>query len=479
MNRQMRLALIASSLLACGVPANLAAQSDQSHYASTEILHIFTGAPDGQFAFGGLATGKNGALYGATQYGGSSLTCKDPLGCGAVYELVPPSVPGAAWSENVIYSFSGPSIWFPLSSPMVGPKGELYGTAYYGGPMGVGAVYELVPPSSPSGTWTETDLYIFSGAIGDPQNPEGGLVIGKGGVLYGTVEYAGTSPNCPELGYGGQYGCGAVFSLTPPASAGGTWTEQTLYTFSGGDGGAPLTTPFLGPKGELYGTTYYGGGSANCSSFGTPIGCGTVFELDPPVQPGGNWTETVLYSFTGSTDGGYPNSITYRAGILYGTVTFGGDPKYCGGFGCGGVFRLSPPASAGSAWRETVIYSFTGSPDGLYPAAGPVIGNDGRLFGTTRDGGDAQSCPQNPGCGVVYELTPTSDSDGAWVERVLHRFTADQGVEPTSPLVIGADGSLYGTTYIGGTSQACSPNNETFPSGCGAVFEVKPSSSHW
>lgn len=467
-------------LMSFAVPLGLAAQQEQSNYsddadATTEILHIFTGAPDGQFAFAGLVIGKNGALYGATQYGGSSPTCKDPLGCGAVYELTPPPFRGAAWSENVIYSFSGPYIWFPLSSPTVGPKGELYGTTYYGGPMGVGNVYELVPPSSPGGTWTGIDLYDFSGAIGDPQNPEGGLVIGKGGVLYGTVEYAGTSPNCPELGYGGLYGCGAVFSLTPPTSAGGTWTEQTLYTFSGGDGGAPLTTLVLGPRGELYGTTYYGGGSANCSLFGTVVvGCGIVFELEPPVLPGGNWTETVLYAFTGARDGGYPNSIAYRDGALYGAVTFGGDPKYCGGFGCGGVFRLNPPASAGGKWEENVIYSFRGSPDGLYPAAGPVIGKDGSLYGTTRDGGDAQSCPQNPGCGVVYELNPTFNSSGRWAERVLHRFTADQGAEPTSPLVIGADGSLYGTTYIGGTSLTCSPNSESFPSGCGAVFAVKP-----
>jgi hypothetical protein len=86
--------------------------------------------------------------------------------------------------------------------------------------------------------------------------------------------------------------------------------------------------------------------------------------------------------------------VAYRDGILYGTVTFGGDPKYCGGIGCGGVFELSPPAFPGGSWRGTMIHSFSGVPDGLYPAAGVAIGQDGRLYGTTYDGGTGRVAPR-------------------------------------------------------------------------------------
>ncbi len=311
------------------------------------------------YPFAGLATVKNGTLYGTTEYGGD-IACDAGFGCGTVFEINPPAFPGGAWTESVIYAFS--TFSYPLASPTVGPNGELYGTTYYGGSKGVGSVFELMPPSSPGGTWTETTLYSFSGAYGDPQNPEAGVVIGNNGVLYGTVQYAGLSPNCPESGYNSDYGCGAVFSLTPPASPGGVWTEQTLYTFSGKDGAVPLAGLAIGKNGELYGTTYFGGPSLNCSFYAAVIGCGTVFRLDPPASPPAPWTETVLYSFTGSSDGGYPNAVVYQDGVLYGTVTFGGDLKSCRSFGCGGVFELSPPASSGDFVDRICDLQFHGCP---------------------------------------------------------------------------------------------------------------------
>jgi len=309
----------------------------QAPHPVTEILHNFTAGTDGIVPFAGLTAGKNGILYGATEFGGAGTGCTDPIGCGAVFELVPPPYLGAAWSENVIYGFSRYS--YPLASPTVGAGGKLYGSAYYGGKNSVGSVYELTPPSSPGGTWTETDLYDFSASEGDPQNPEAGLVIGKDGVLYGTVQFAGTSPNCPYT-FSSEYGCGGVFSLTPPKSPGGSWREQMLYTF-------------------------------------------------------------------------------------------------------------------------------TSVPDALYPAAGPVVASDGAIYGTTRDGGDAGSCPQNPGCGVVFKLTPPSQSGEAWRADILYRFMADQAFTPTAGVVIGTDGNLFGTTLYGGAPTT------TCPGGCGAVFEVK------
>ena len=429
-------------------------------YGTAQTLHTFTDGTDGGYPFGGLAAGKNGVLYGTTEE--------------TVFQLTPPRSMGGAWTESTIYSFN---FGFALASPSVGPHGELYGTTYFGGTEGVGTVYKLTPPASAGGTWTETTLYSFSIAVGDPQNPMGGVVIGKNGVLYGTVQFAGTSPACPF--YPVSYGCGAVYSLTPPTVPGGNWTEETLYTFQGGIDGAVLYAGVsMGNEGELYGAAYMGGPGSQCAgTFYNPTpgfrpqsnaGCGTVFELDPPASAGGAWTETTLYGFLGGSDGGFPNALLYKKGVLYGTVTFGGNQSYCGGVGCGGVFQLSPPAFRGGNWTEKVIYSFESIPDGLFPDAGLAIGEDGTLYGTTRDGGDSGSCPQNPGCGAVFQLTPAADSEGDWQEEILHTFTATDGWRPTSSVVVGNDGGLYGTTFFGGgTSANC-------PVGCGVVFKVNP-----
>jgi uncharacterized repeat protein (TIGR03803 family) len=441
-------------------------------FGGAQTLHSFAGGTDGANPFGGVAVGQNGALYGTTFTGGVTPTC--PVGqAGTVFQMLPPTSPGDSWTETVIYAFTASDHCFayPLATPTVGPNGALYGTTYFGGPNFVGDVYELTPPSSPGGVWTETTLYAFSSAVGDPQNPVAGVVLGKNGVLYGTVQYAGTSQNCSII-ENGYYGCGAVYSLTPPASLGGAWTEQTLYTFQGGtDGAVPLAGLTIGKNGELYGTTYAGGTGSACTAhniagpyfFVQSPGCGTVFELEPPSSAGGAWTETVLYNFTGGSDGGFPNAVVYQDGVLDGTVTFGGNQKNCGGVGCGDVFQLSPSVEPGGAWNESVIYSFTSVPDGLFPGAGVAVGRDGTIYGTTRDGGDASACSQNPGCGIVYQLKPPQFWDPQWREEVLHRFTATDGWRPTAGVAIGNDGNLYGTTYFGGTVATCS---------CGVVFRV-------
>ncbi len=452
------------------------------------VLHSFTSGADGSFPAAGLTLGKHGVLYGTTQFGGTTATCAGG-DAGTIFQLTPPLSPGGQWAESVLYAFSSaagsvPSdcLAEPTASVTIGPNGELYGTTLFGGPHGVGTIYELMPPTAPGGSWTMTTLYAFDSPTGDPQNPQGGLVVGGGGVLYGTVQFAGTSAACPFFGL--TYGCGAVYSLTPPASPGGGWTYQTLYTFQGGtaDGAAPQTTLALGPNGVLFGTTPAGGPGALCgtnpfagSGFSPQsTGCGTVFELDPPGTPGGYWTETVLYGFQGKSDGGFPTGVMYHDGVLDGTVTVGGDPTNCGGVGCGGVFRLTPPAITGGSWTERVLYSFTGGSDGLYPYAGLAVGQDGSLYGTTRDGGNTGACAQNPGCGVVFELIPPRDSRGPWPEetaeqirpwreKILHRFAANDGWLPFAPLVIDKDGELFGTAYFGGDSVAC-------VGGCGVVF---------
>ncbi len=446
--------------------------------SGAQTLHSFAGGTDGANPVGGLALGANGVLYGTTTLGGTPSGCTNPPGCGAIYQLTPPSKPGGSWSESVIYAY--PTYSYPASAPTVGPAGELYVAAYYGGPEYVGDVSEFTPPATPGGMWNRTELYSFSYPGGDPQNPAASVVIGASGVLYGTVPYAGTSTNCGGV-FGTTYGCGGVYSLTPPATPGGTWTEETIYTFQGGsDGSFPITSLVVGKNGVLYGSTNVGGlgtfcvddtvqhiGFSSPATFATiPVNCGTIFELDPPATAGDEWTETELYNFEGKRDGGFPNALTYWNGKFYGTVTFGGDPRNCGGAGCGGVFELNPPAVPGAEWTEKVIYSFTSGRDGLFPGAGVALGSDGTIYGTTLDGGNDNACPANPGCGIVFQLKPPLFPGFGWRESVLRRFSATDGWMPMGGVTIGADGALYGATEYGGTSTTCA--------GCGTVFRVNP-----
>jgi uncharacterized repeat protein (TIGR03803 family) len=124
--------------------------------------------------------------------------------------------------------------------------------------------------------------------------------------------------------------------LTPPVSPGGTWTADTLYSF--GADIEPFGGVVVGIGGVLYGTTSDGGTGACFDEFGMNIGCGTVYSLTPPASPGGAWTYTVLYSFSGASDGDAPFAglVIGPHGELYGTTSSGGT------FGYGTVFALTP-----------------------------------------------------------------------------------------------------------------------------------------
>jgi uncharacterized repeat protein (TIGR03803 family) len=164
-----------------------------------------------------------------------------------------------------------------------------------------------------------------------------------------------------------------------------------LYSFGSSDGFHPFGPVVLGDGEVLHGTTGEGG----------PSGTGTVFSLTPPAYPGGSWAETVLCDFADSTEGTFPvgGVVIGPGGVLYGTTQQGGSSNE------GTVFSLTPPASPGNSWTETVLHSFTGGTDGGQPLAGVVIDNSGALYGTTEYGGiKKRSC--NSGCGTVFMLTP-------------------------------------------------------------------------
>jgi len=349
----------------------------------------------------------------------------------------------------------------PDGTLVAGSGGVLYGTTYSGGTGsacsgGCGTVFSLTPPASAGAPWIEAVLYNFQGGSNDGANPFAGIAIGSGGVLYGTTSGGGSSANC-----GGAYGCGTIFSLTPPAAPGASWTEAALHIFTGGsDGGLPYGGLVIGKSGVLYGTAEVGG------SFGSPLGfAGVVFSMTPPSTPGGSWTETVLHGFTGS-DGAFPfgGVAIGHGGVLYGTTNIGGDFSCSADSqGCGTVFSLTPPVAPGGSWTETVLYSFTGSPDGAGPGAGIVIGSGGVLYGTTFGGGAGSPC--SGGCGGVFSLMPPASPGGQWSEAVLHSFAGTDGANPDASVVLSSGGVIYGTTHAGGTD------------GGGTVYSLTPPAS--
>jgi hypothetical protein len=309
--------------------------------------------------------------------------------------------------------------------------------------------------------WNEKVLYSFQG-IPDGATPVGGVVFDSAGNLYGATTDGGAD-NCPGIAQ-----CGTVFELKPPAQKGGTWTETVLYVFKGktaNDGSTPAGGVILDKQGNIYGTTGYGG-SGDCVLLGTKTGCGTVWELNPPNEKDGKWTETILYSFQSAKDGWLPQgALTFdSAGNLYGATEFGGNKgTTCNSlFGgqCGTVFELSPPSRSSRKWIEKVLHNFAGgtkgerSSDGAEPNGGLVLDGTGNIFGTTYYGGDnAGKCDGGVGgigCGAVFKLVPPAVEGGAWIEKILFRLDGHDGVDPASGVFLDKRGIAYFTTIAGG-----------------------------
>ena len=372
------------------------------------------------------------------------------------------SLPRAhAQTEAVIYSFGSniTDAQRPYGALAQDKAGNLYGTTPQGGAHNSGTVFELSPVT---GGWQETVLHSFTGGH-DGAVPYASVVFGPNGNLYGTSEFGG------NLTVGGGSGLGVVFELSP--AVGGGWNETVLHVFSGGKDGAVPQGLAFDPKGNLFGLARQGGTSVYCNQ-GT--GCGTVFELTP--KTGGGWSFGVIHIFTGGLDGGTPGLGMGPAvdanGNLYATTTFGGNPKYCVSsnqltVGCGVAFKLSQTTSGG--WKETVLYRFFGFADGFSPSSVLVPDAAGNIHGTAASGGSqAGLCRENFGCGVVFELTPTSS--GLWNQTPIHTFSwFPDGEDPIGGLVADGAGNLYGPTRGGGDTNC----------DCGTVFKMAHGASGW
>lgn len=386
----------------CGVVFKLTPPSSGSGSWTETVLYTFTGSSDGSYPQAGLVFDLKGNLYGTASSGGdtSGSNCTPFGGCGVVFELTPPSGGSGAWTETVIHTFTGePDGSLPYAGLIFDSLGKnLYGTTVGGGAYNFGTVFELSPPPSGKGAWTEDVLYSFTGVI-DGNNPFASLIFDPSGNLYGTA-------------FGGSRGSGVAFELSPPSGDTALWTENVLYNFAGAkDGGSPYGNLIFDSNGNLYSTAAIGGDThgSNCKTTG---GCGVVFELTPPSDGSGSWTETVLYAFTDGTDGGYPEAgLIFESGSLYGTAVDGGNttgPNCSASSGCGVVFKLIPPSGGSKSWTESVLYTFNGGTDGAFPYASLTSDLNGDLYSTAYGGGDlsGSNCAGIGGCGVAFELTP-------------------------------------------------------------------------
>jgi uncharacterized repeat protein (TIGR03803 family) len=334
------------------------------------VLHSFKSGADGANPIVGIVRDAAGNLYGTTQFGGGS-GC-DGSGCGTVFKL------RRTGQETSRYSLTGGADGsFPLAGVVRDTEGNLYGTAAAGA-TDFGTVFRL------DAAGKETTLYTFAGGT-DGAAPRGNLVLDTEGNLYGVTQEGGIL----ECAIGSGNGCGTVFKLD-----GTTGAKTVLYGFTGGaDGSLPFGGVMRDAAGNLYGTTTTGGDLSTCGGYG----CGTVFKLDTTGKL------AVLHRFTGGADGNTPYAAVIEdlAGNLYGTTWRGGNLSACSGFGCGTVFKLDVTG------KETVLYTFTGGTDGSGPYYGALIRDDaGNLYGTTLRGGDLSACG-GLGCGTVFKIDRT------------------------------------------------------------------------
>lgn len=438
MSRQESVVRIAC-LVALAACILLAAQGFSQ---SVSTAYRFKWRSDGAWPMATMVADSAGNLYGTTFEGGGNANCGSdggtPWGCGTVFELTPPAEAGQGWTETILYSFTnGADGANPAGGVVFDQADNLYGVTNYAGANHAGTVYQLKPPASGSGPWTENTIYNLTSTLSGYDFPTY-LVFDKTGNLYG---------------YNMGYSFGSVFQLSPPAAGSGTWTYEQIYSFNGppNDGGDPLGGLALDSSGNLYGVTNVGGSSSNCAP-----GCGTVFRLAPPLAKGGSWKETVLYNFQGQPDANYPEGgvLIGKNGNLFGTTHAGGaNGAVYGGYGT--VFELAKPKQAGSTWVESVLYSFESNNNGAGPLGTLIQDGRGNVYG--------MAVP------IVFELSPPSVEGGDWTETTLYNFVNWPGL---GEMVAGlarrttTGNSLYGVTQGGGICNTHQCN--------GTVFSITP-----
>ncbi len=394
------------------------------------VLYAFKGYPDGANPGGGVLVDKNGAIFGTTYSGGSGQN--GPPGWGTVYELAPS---GGTYAETILDAYTGADGAWSTSSPIQDASGDLFVTTQAGGPSGSnGTATEL----SPAGGG-----YGVAASYGFPS--DGGLGPWGPPLLQGSTLYVASYTTY----VGSQTYQGGIYALSTPGLG-----ATNLYVFKGppNDGAMPTSALVADAKGTLYGTTVNGGSATACAN-----GCGTVFSFVPSKSGG---TEKVLWSFQGGKSGGKDGAFPYGGvvvdseGNLYGTTSKGGAN------GEGTIFELTP---SGKGYKEKILHTFSGGisggPDGGSPLAGVTLKGT-TLYGTTSYGGAGSACA----CGTIYKI-----GKGGAGYAVLHSFSGSDGSLPEYGALTVEGTALYGTTELGGISNAdCAQGS------CGEVYRFVP-----
>lgn len=445
-------AILAYTLLvACGggrgfspsLQAGSGARTPQTTAWNETILHRFQGGTDGAVPAVAAPLYLDGILYGTTTYGGSSACAvsSSPAGCGTVFRI-----DSSGSGYKVLHRFQktgteGNTVWAGLSTA----KGTLYGTTEWGG--GQGDSYQQCFGNAGCGTLFELDpsnnkfksLHSFGGSDGMNVRPG---AVDAGGTLYGATAGNGAGSSSACIGTG--TGCGVIYKFA-------NGTETVLHAFTGSpDGYTPFYSP-IAVGGDVYGATLVGGHpSPECTSI-LGNGCGVIYHVSASGQ------YNVIYLFKGGKDGYSPASVVFANGKLYGTTYFGGNSQ-CSegqGIGCGIVFELS---TKGTGFRT--LYRFTGHSDGWFPnPLSAVSGNN--IYVSTENGGDGAGCGSG-GCGTVIQIATSGGS-----AKVLYQFQGGSNDGGSPDGVVEEDGTIYGTTFIGGGT-GCGGG------GCGTVFELTP-----
>jgi uncharacterized repeat protein (TIGR03803 family) len=340
------------------------------------------------------------SFFGTTSAGGMT-TGECTSGCGTLFGVKP------GGGERIVYRFKGGRDGaVPLADAIV-VDGAFFGTTSEGGGSkrcagGCGTVYKVGAGGK------EEVIYRFKGGT-DGAQPVAGLKV-MAGALYGTTEFGGADKHaCFQ-------GCGTVFRLSLDGKS-----ERIIYRFRGGADGAEPAADLVAVGDVLYGTTRYGGGRTSLCA----VGCGTVFRVSK------DGAERVLHRFayrSHSDEGAFPAAgLVAFDGALYGTTVGGGTE------GSGTVF------SASGSGAERTIYSFAccgQAMDGRVPDAA-LIAVNGKLFGTTSSGGTG-------GYGTIFSIT------AGGTESVIYRFTGTPEGEHPQAALTDVNGALYGTTVDGG-----------------------------
>ncbi len=386
---------------------------------TVQNIHNFDRATENPWA--SLIPAPDGNLYG-TSNGGGTKPLKPPKTPGAVYKTNPSACsidPSSPDCFKVVHTFSQPDAqgrnsdgYGPRAPLSLGPDGFLYGTTFWGGQGGTGVLFRIDPATA-----MFTTLFSFGTPDGPPSgaNPMGGPVSDGHGNFYGAAK---------------NYGAGVIYKWS------GSRPATTVYAFRVThdairypDGAAPYGSPVFGADGKLYGMTFFGGKN----------NAGTVYSLDPVSK-----TLKVIYDFAGYTPSDCPEDVAgvqslflASDGKLYGTSLFGGAN------GTGFAFRVDPAANGIRILHEFGPCSRrTGdaNADGANPKSTLTEGDDGVLYGTTYRGGAS-------GYGTIFRIA----KDGSSFQS-LHSFGSETGLWPAAGLVRLQDGSMIGTTFLGGVN---------------------------